>query len=361
MTGCYPHKNGMMGLAHLGWHLHDPSTNLPSRLKRLGYTAHLFGEQHEAERAEDLGYDSSQETDWPQIARKVTPAFLEFLTTRQETTEDQPFFASVGFFEAHRPFDLEAGYYTPDDPEHVTLPEHLPDTPEVRRNISNLNGMVRALDQAVGEIVAALEAHGLRRNTLLIFTTDHGLALPRAKGTLYDAGLETTLIMSQPGTLPEGRVSTELVCNVDLLPTLLEAIGAPADPELDGISIWPHLMGQPHRKRESFLAEMTWHDQYAPVRGIRTGRYKYIKYFDRKVRVFMPQDVLEGAPGTALKGLYSAPPEGDEECFDLALDPDETHNIAHDPAYAKIVAELRETLKRTLEERGDPLLRERSW
>src|SRR5437660_903323 len=81
-----------------------------------------------------------------------------------------------------------------------------------------LAGAIRKADSAVREILAALEASGRADNTLVLFTADHGLAFPRAKGTLHDAGIETALLVRWPGIIPPGVVLDELVSNVDVVP-----------------------------------------------------------------------------------------------------------------------------------------------
>lgn len=115
-------------------------------------------------------------------------------------------------------------------------PSYLPDTPQVREDFALLHGSAKVLDQSIGRILRGLEESGLSDNTLVIYTTDHGIAFPRAKGTLMDAGLETALIMYYPGQIAGGLVMNQLLCNIDLMPTLLEFAGAEIPQGLDGIS-----------------------------------------------------------------------------------------------------------------------------
>jgi N-sulfoglucosamine sulfohydrolase len=358
MTGRYPHNNGMMGLAHLDWALHDPKEALPHRLKALGYETYLFGEQHEASSGEILGYDRSFGTKWPQLAREVAPAFANYLENL-----GQPFFASVGFFEAHRPFDhpgpvperrSSLRVYKDDKPEEVEVLPYLPDTAEVRKDIAALNGRVKAADEGVGMVIRALEDRGLRENTVVIFTTDHGVAFPRAKGTLYDAGLEVAFIASWPGHFASGEDKDELLCNIDLAATLLELLGANIPETLDGRSFLSLLKGEAGEVRDHFFCEMTWHDRYNPVRGVRTNRWKYIRHYSAEPEVYLPADVKESPSGREVlqRGTGAL---AREELYDLASDPLELDNLIDDETYADVADALSRRVSRWMEETSDPL------
>ena len=134
----------------------------------------------------------------------------------------QPFFMSVGFFETHRDFldppSLRDALYS-------LPPANLPDTPETRHDMAAYRGSARSLDQGVGAVLEALDAAGMAENTLILFTTDHGLAFPGSKATLFDRGLGVMLIMRGPGGFTGGRVLDALVSHIDVYPTLLELVG----------------------------------------------------------------------------------------------------------------------------------------
>lgn len=349
-TGRYPHNNGMLGLAHLDWQLDDPGKALPWKLKELGYATYLFGEQHEATSSDLLGYDHAIGTEWPQLARELGPQFASRLA---ELDRSSPFFASIGFFEAHRPFDHPG--YVDDDPDDVEVPPYLPDTPEVRLDIAGLHGRVKAVDEGLRTVVEALDAHGLRDDTLLIFTADHGIAFPRAKGTLYDPGLEVALLLRWPGVVPPWTSVRDLLCNVDLFPTLLEIAGGELGEDLDGQSFLPRLRGEPYQSRDHFMCEMTWHDRYAPVRGIRTQRWKYIRHFQDRDGVFLPADVEDSPSGRAYRELPEQEPTR-EELYDLIADPHELTNLAGDPPHRPTTAELRRRVEEWMRDTNDPLL-----
>src|SRR5262249_58285900 len=104
---------------------------------------------------------------------------------------------------------------------------YAPAGPEAAAELTAFQEAIGEVDSAVGRVLAALDAAGRAEGALVVFTTDHGLAMPRAKCTLYDPGLETALIICWPGGgIGSGVVRSELVSNIDVLPTLMEGSGA---------------------------------------------------------------------------------------------------------------------------------------
>lgn len=351
-TGKYPNKSGMMGLAHLDWKLFDPSDALPAQLRDLGYQTLLVGEQHEATAGELLGYERCVGTRWPQLAREVAPAFAAAL---DDLDTGRPFFASVGFFEAHRPFDQPG--YVDADPAGVTLPTYLPDTPEVRADVAAFHGRVRAFDDGVDMVLEALEARGLFDTTIVVVTTDHGIAFPRAKGTLYDAGLETGLLVRWPGVTTSGGRSEALVVNVDLFTTLLRAAGGTPSADVDGVDLRPLLEGRTATVRDHMFAQLHWHDAFVPMRAIRTDTHKLILDFSGSDRLYFPADVEDSASGRALRATEPPPPSA-VALHDLRSDPDERRNVWNDSEQGTLGAVLRERLEAWMSATGDPLLSE---
>ena len=352
MTGLYPHNNGLIGLAHIGWELNDDVRCLPHTLNDLGYQTHLFGGQHESARSERVGYHDIHPGSGK--AADVAAAAAQFLRDHAASGEHAPFYLNAGITEPHRPY-RQAGYRS-DDPAKVRLLPWLPDRPGIRQDIADLNGLVRAVDEAVGVIRRALAETGLERNTLLIFTTDHGLAMPRAKGTCYDPGLKTVLIVRLPGRFEGGRKEDALLTNCDFTPTILDFVGAPPVAGLDGRSFLGLLDRAAYEPRESIFSEMTWHDKYNPMRSIRTARLKYIRNFGDRPLVYLPLDIYQGPAGREMRAEYYGARRPEEELYDLGADPWEYHNLAGDPAQAALLADLRSQVQRWMEETDDPLL-----
>jgi len=346
MTGRYPHTNGLIGLAHRGFDLNEGEVTMAHHLKAKGYETHLFGLEHEAREPDiaKLGYEFiHRKKDTPRFrCEVVTPYLLEFLNTRNGK-ETRPFFAMTGYIETHSPYDYEG--YKPDDPKEVFIPPYLPDTPEVRLKMAKFHGSIHLVDYWVGKILKLLEEKGLGENTWVIFTTDHGIGFPRAKGTLYDPGLKTSLIMRWPKGFAGGKVYTEILNNLDLLPTILEAIGAPIPENIQGKSFLALLEGRPFQAREEIFAESNYHVTYNPMRAIRTQRFKYIRNF--ALRPDLPPPA-----GIAFQGKRAS-----AELYDLKTDPNEMDNLAGKPEYAQAEKDLEHRLTKWMKETGDPILK----
>jgi arylsulfatase A-like enzyme len=353
LTGLMPHRHGLIGLAHRGFRLHPDALQrtLPRLLGEAGYRTHLFGLQHEAADPHELGYQQVVQPrptgSRPHLCRDVAPAAAEFLANGPT----EPFFAMVGFEETHRPFES-----TDTSLADVRVPAFLPDTPVVRRDIADLEGAVRQADAAIGRLLTALDRSGLAGRTLFIYTTDHGIAFPGAKGTLFDPGIEIALVARGPGGFGGGRRLPGLASNVDLLPTILGLCGRTPPADNDGVSLLPIITGGVRDVRQELFAELTYHTTYDPMRGIRTARYKYIRSFaDRPLQLPAHVDASPTKDLLRDRGFFEQrrPPE---MLFDLAHDPRERANLAGDPTYASVRGSLRDRLERWMHATGDPLL-----
>ena len=364
LTGRYPQRHGMIGLSHLGFSINPAVTTLPMSLAEAGYETALIGFSHETigEEGGDrtssgakLGYETVLPVPGDR-AGDVAAKTVGFLQDRASGGEKgkRPFFASVGFFETHREFDEYGPLADPAD--EIVPPPYLPDTPAVREELALLHGSAKALDAGIERIIGELDRLGLSEDTLVIYTTDHGIAFPRAKGTLLDAGLETALLMRQPGMLQAGQVVDDLLCNVDLMPTLLEAAGAQGPEGLDGVSFLPLLREQQAEPpRDHFFAELSWHDQYHPMRAIRTNGFKYIHNFENGPAVYLPLDIHQSPSGIEVRDQYYEP-NVPEELYDLNKDPLEQHNLAGNPQYQETLEMLREQVERWMDRTDDRLL-----
>ncbi|RLQ91221.1 sulfatase [Planomicrobium sp. Y74] len=356
LTGQYGHNHGLMGLTHLGHTMKSDVKTIPSEMKKAGYDTSLFGFFHESidgvYEGEKLGYDHVVKVPG-NAAEKVTNQLENFLKERSRSANEKPFYASVGFEETHRPFDD----FEPDPIDSVEVPPYLPDTKKVREDIALFQGSVKELDRSVGRIKKLLDDTGLAENTVLIYTTDHGIAFPRAKGTLLDAGLETALLIRFPkGMMKEGSRQDELLCNIDLMPTLLEIAGGEVPEDIDGYSFLPLLEQQDYTERDHFFCELTWHDRYHPMRGIRTKDYKYIRNFEDGPKVYLPYDLYTSLSGEEVREEYSVP-NSKEELYDLKKDPMEQENLAGDPDYQDMLLNLRERVAKWMATTEDPLLK----
>jgi arylsulfatase A-like enzyme len=352
-SGLYPHNNGLIGLTW-GWSLHEDVVCLPERLRRAGYSTHLFGVQHETSGdIARLGYESRESGS--SRALEVADDLAQWLNARDSSAEDRPFFVSMGTSEPHRPYYREG--YPADDPAEVEVLPWLPDRPGIRHDIAGLNGLVSTFDEAVGTVREALEESGLAENTLLIVTSDHGIAMPRAKCTCYDPGTRTTLVMRLPGRWDDGTVHDELLTDCDVLPTLMEMVGEPVeDEDLDGRSFLGLLDGGEYQPRERIFTEMTYHGMYNPMRSIRTETHKYIRNMAQLPLVYMPVDIWEHPGGQAMAEDYYSVARPREELYDLQADPLEQANLAGEAEYEELLCDLSAEVDEWMHESGDLLL-----
>jgi arylsulfatase A-like enzyme len=349
-TGMFPHCTGVLGLTHddFLWDMRRDVTHAAARFKALGYDTMLMGHPHELRDRENRGWDSmTMETN----GLRSAAAFDAYLTSRGRS--DRPFFAQICMKQTHRPFP------TPDVPADnslgVTVPPYLDDTPGTRRDFAALQGSVRQWDEAIGRILDLLDARGLTDNTLVVITTDHGVAMPRAKCTLYDPGIEVLLMLRWPGHLAPGTRHDAMLSNIDVLPTLLEACGSQAPPEIQGRSFWPLLTGAVYQPNEYVFAEQTFHTYYSPMRGVRTRRFKYIRNFENG-RTVVPSDIQEGeAFRDNIRRTFTPPQHPFEEFYDLQADPLERSPLPPD-VLPEQRAELAAALAGWMVRTRDPLL-----
>ena len=348
LTGQYGHNNWMLGLAHRGFSLNDYSQHIVHTLHDAGYWTGLIGEQHISKRPDQIGYDHVVKVDKHHV-ETVAPLAIELLADPPR----KPFFLSVGFFETHREFFEPSSAR---DALYSAPPPNLPDTPETRRDIAGFKASARSLDQGVGAVLDALVSHELIDDTLIIFTTDHGLAFPGAKATLYDRGLGVLLIMRGPGGFTGGQVVDSLVSHLDIYPTVCDLIGVPRPAWLQGESLLPLVRGEAKEVRDAIFAEATFHAAYEPQRAVRTRRWKYIRRFDDRDRPVLPNTDDSPSKDLLMREGWANRRVPREQLYDLVFDPNEAANLADDPEHASVLEELRERLLQWMRETNDPLL-----
>lgn len=348
LTGQCPHRNGMLGLAHLGWRLNDYSQVIIHPLHAAGYHTVLAGLQHIAADPATIGYDemlphrSTRAVD-------VAPAAARFLRSRPQ----QPFFLDVGFFETHRDYPPST-----DNPDYIQPPALIPDTPETRRDMAGFHASARALDKGVGEVLDALESSGVASNTLVISTTDHGIAFPEMKCDLRDTGTGVSLILRGGGIFSGGKVCNAMLSNLDMYPTMCDIVGIPHPAWLEGRSFLPILKGEQSEINEELFSEVTYHAAYEPKRSVRTHRWKYIRRFDGRTAAVLPNCDDGASKSYWLSNGWRAEPLVErEELYDLVFDPMEHNNLADQPRVHDALLEMRSRLDTWMQRTRDPLLR----
>lgn len=347
LTGKYPHATGAEDL-HMPLPEHQPF--LPSLLKRAGYhTGHMLKTHY--------GPAGDAQFDW--YARQVDrfPAFLD-------EAGDQPFFLWVGFRDAHRPYQ-PGTIDKPHTPADAVVPPYLADTPETRADLALYYDEIARMDGDIGTMLAELDRRGRTDDTLVVFFSDNGMPFPRAKGTLYDSGIGTPLIVKWPGVIEPGSVHNGLASVIDLAPTFLELAGLPVPADMQGGSLTPVLDDPSRPGLDAVFSERNWHNCDQHMRSIRTDRYKLIRNAYTDLPYGNPSDVSSCPSWNALQALKSRGaltpaqaqqfqvPRPEIELFDLQSDPDELENLAGRPEYADLVAELSGRLDDWIASTGD--------
>lgn len=357
LTGRSAHAAGQLGLVNRGFELPDPSLHLVHLLRSAGYRSALCGIQHLRRDPTTIGYDEIASTE-SKRAEHVAPAAVDYLSS----VGDDPFFLDVGFFETHRTFPPAT-----EPSDGVAVPSIFPDVPEIRRDMAEFRHSLRNMDAGVGMVLDALEGHGLARDTLVILTTDHGIAFPWMKCSLTDHGTGVMLVMRWPAGIDRKGAIDELVSHVDILPTLCDLLDRPVPSASEGFSLVPMLRatgradvaaGDATWQRDELFAEINHHVAYEPTRSVRTNRYKLIRRFGADTSQQHPN--WDGSPTKEFvieHGLASDLLQR-EEMYDLWVDPLERHNLQTDSeisrpdAYAELDRRLQEWMTRT----NDPLL-----
>ena len=344
--------NGMYGLAHRGFSLNDYSKHLANYLKQFGYETVLFGMQHENKNVHNIGYDrvfvdsrSEREdlTRWDLTNGDAAIAYLK-------EKHDRPFFMSYGLAHTHRPFnEVDESI----DPDYLKVPHCLADNAADRLDYAGFITSAMRADMCIGRVLDALDETGLTDDTMIIYTTDHGIAFPFMKCNLYDTGIGVSLIIKYKGNPSAGKVKDSLVSHVDIYPTLCDMLGIPKPEWMTGTSMMPLLNNEKDEINDAVFAEVTYHAAAEPQRCVRTKRYKYIRrYGDWKD--YVPANIDAGGSKDFVleQGLLEHQPDR-EMLFDLSLDAAERNNVIHDPKYGPAAAMMRRMLDDYMEKTDD--------
>jgi len=355
---CLPSRNMLLsGRVYFRYERYAPGSepNLADSLREAGYVSWHYGkrgnEALEIHKRFDYSHYLKDEEDRTcgEPGREIVDRTIEFLRSRPK---DRPFFLYLAFANPHDPRVAAPRYLAMYERTKLPLPRNympvhpfdngemlvrdellapFPRTPEeIRRHLHEYYAVITGLDYHLGRLFAAMEELGVFANTLFVFSSDNGLALGShglmGKQSLYEHSMKVPLIVSGPG-IPKGR-SDALVYLMDLFPTLVDLVGAPIPPGLDGVSLKPILIGRSRGVRDTLFTA------YREVqRAIRDERWKLIIY----------------------------PRINRKQLFDLRNDPEETHDLAWDPRHAGLIARLTDQLRQWQQRFGDraPLASER--
>ncbi|MFQ5923789.1 MAG: sulfatase [Anaerolineales bacterium] len=327
--------------------------------------------------------------------KDYTANFQAFLEARPN---DKPFCFWFGGHEPHRRFEKGVGLSSDKKLEDVAVPPFLPDTPEIRSDILDYAVEIEWFDRHLGQMLKMLEERGELENTLVVVTSDNGMAFPRAKANLYEYGIHVPLAISWPGKVAGGRVVDDPVSLIDLAPTFLEAAGVehPGTHPMVGRSLMNILISDkqgivdPSRQGIFSARERHSSSRYNnlgyPCRVLRTRDYLYIRNFKpERWPAGAPQKYEENGKLGPMHGAYhdidasptlslllekSNDPEvaryfhlavdkrPDEELYDIRKDPGCLINLADSAEYAEIKERLRSDFEQYLTQTQDPRMGE---
>ncbi|MEZ6049664.1 MAG: sulfatase-like hydrolase/transferase [Planctomycetaceae bacterium] len=300
---------------------------------------------------------------------------------RNRKDKNQPFFAVFNFTGCHESGIASKNKYIsvtkdlkPEERQNpnalTTLPPYYADTPIIREDWKRNYELITAMDHWAGDLIDQLKEDGLYENTIIMFWSDHGVGLPRAKRWLYDSGTHIPLITRIPESFrvddqgKPGTVTDQLVNSVDFGPTVLR---------LAGVEVPEHMQGQPFMganlpapRDYVYGARDRMDERYDIIRMVRDKKYKYIRNYEPWKPILEYVSYLEqGATMTNLRELFLAcelPPEIEklftdskavEELYDCENDPHEVHNLAGNPEYKERLEKMRAEHLRWMEEIRD--------
>jgi N-sulfoglucosamine sulfohydrolase len=419
MSGVHNHKNGQYGHMHSYHHFSSfrdvISLSLPRVLAAENYRTVHIGKYHVSPR-EVFQFDIWLEGN-PRSTVHMAEACREVIAAKDE----RPFFLYFGTTDPHRGGGTDRsfpGELKPDlfgnkrdkgsypgvrevfyDMDKVLIPPFLNDTPETRSELAQYYQSVSRIDQGLGRLIEILKDADLYDKTLIVFTSDHGMAFAGGKTTVYDGGLRVPFVVRNPYEKVRGVRSTAMISHVDITPSLLDFAGG-LDHETNSPKKWKnpntyrkdkdyaqgenrnggHLFKQ-YQGRSwisilsqedaedwgAIFASHTFHEiqMYYPMRAIRDRRYKLIWNIAHGQPYPFASDLWAASSWQAQfrKGLDA--PCGEKtvgefinrpayELYDLQKDPGEGDNLAMKPEYADLLNSYKQKLRKYQEELDDP-------
>lgn len=368
LTGKYPHQNGMLGLAQRGFSLNNPSEHLANFLRKHNYKTLISGIQHEVgwyldENCDDihaLGYDEILTTDSKRFARE------DYHLWDRENAEKivewiknydlkQPFMASFGMHSTHRYYPAEI--IDEIDERYVKPLSPCENNEGNRKDHAQFMTSAHYADQNIRNILNALKEKGIYDNTLIVFTTDHGVAIPFHKCNLTDSGIGVSLIIRNPNSKCRGKVIDQLISHIDIFPTICDLLEIEKPSYLEGKSFAKIMDDNKSKINDAVFAEVNFHTSYEPMRSVRSERFKYIKYYDTDWIKYNLSNMDDSIPKNFLLENDLENKTKDIEClYDCYYDPEERDNLVNKPEYKEILKEMRAKLLAFQLKTQDPIL-----
>jgi N-sulfoglucosamine sulfohydrolase len=382
-TGLYGHNSGIMGFMKMAPECKTPL--IMELMREHGYKVGVLSKVDHSTPKESFKWDFVYTKE--QLGNGRNPDLYykrakEFFNMAREA--DKPFYFMVNSDDPHRPYFvpgqiLKGGMSEPSriySPKEVDVPGFLPDLPDVRRELSYYYNSAKRLDDTFGKVMQALEESGYKDNTLVIFMSDNGIALPFAKCDNYHASSRTPWIVRWPGIVKEGAVNDKnLISGIDYYPTILEACGIKTDSKPDGVSRLPLYRGK-NQKTDSFVftqidnkaggSKAPMRCNASPMRSVKNLEHIYIfnawaytnvMHYTNNEGITMEAMQEAAKYNKEIKSrveFFRRRPA--EEFYDIYKDPDCLNNLISDPKYSSEIQRMRSELKKWMKEYNDPLL-----
>ena len=307
--------------------------------------------------------------------------FEDFLEQR---SKDAPFCFWLGTREPHRGYEKDSWKRDGRKLEDVQVQDFYPDNETIRGDLADYAIEVEWYDMHIGRCLKILEDRELLDETLIIATSDHGMPFPRVKGQIYDEGFHVPFVARWGAKIKAGRQVTDFITFPDLAPTLLELAGLATPKQMTGRSFAKQLLsersGRIDPKRDHTLLGKERHDigrtdgeLYSvgyPVRAIRNDQYLYVRNFKpHRWPVGNPEYGLKNCDASPTKSYLTSIAAGDpeyrfyelsfgkrpiEELYDIEKDPDCVVNLANNPQFMAVAANLWGQLQHKLRKQNDP-------
>ena len=382
LTGLYPQNNGAQAFQRI---LPNIKT-LPNILNEEGFLCGTIGKplnQQELFRWsvtyqwQGVGDENMWGRD-PKIYKQFCSSFFQMAKDSK-----QPFFLMASSHDPHRPYgggnnqkvNFEKVISSKTfQSEEVVVPKFIPDLPDTRKEMAAYCSSVRRLDDMIGTVMDELKDSEQYDNTIVMFLSDHGMSLPFAKTNCYVQSTKTPLIVRWPGHISKGSIDKEhMVSTVDLMPTILEAVGIADDSPTDGRSFLSLLKGIPQEGRDVIFTQFNHvhgRNPY-PMRSVITKDHSYIfNAWSNGKRIYNAEP-LAGLSFKAMKRAAKNDPlirarvdhlqhRTVEEFYDLKKDPNSLNNLINpkdnDSEYSKAITDLRKLLLDWMIKYKDPAL-----
>ncbi len=358
-TGLFPVNNGKLSNSHV-----IPKKGIKSivdHLEPLGYQVGISGKSHfgMGKKFKNIkGFPSGANSS---ISEYTVDGLKHFIQSAQ--SEGDSFCAVIGSIHAHHPWDL--GQEKNFDASKVKLPDHWIDTPSSRKAFVKHAAEVEELDHQVGTTLKLLKEMKLEESTVVIFLSEQGIAMPRAKWTVYDHGNRSLCVMRWPGQIKARRTSA-LGQYCDILPTLVNIAGG-SDPKLDGFSLKPLFEGSYNKHRDFvylYNIRPTWQrafirDDWKLVWSPDQTTEHIWQNFSSKGKFFAQAwaewlSLAKSNVNVASKVNHVIHPK-ELELYKLTDDFYEVNNLALNPENKERVSEMLKDLKGFMNDLGDPL------